>query len=48
MLVYTTDDAYDYVTVKVRMDNLPKTLDFLASVWKDFVPAHDFKFPLCR
>ena len=35
---------YDYVTVKVRMDNLPKTLDFLASVWKDFVPAHDFKF----
>ena len=36
--------AYDYVTVKVRMDNLPKTLDFLASVWKDFVPAHAFKF----
>ena len=35
---------YDYVTVKVRMDNLPKTLDFLASVWKDYVPAHDFKF----
>ena len=35
---------YDYVTVKVRMDNLPKTLDFLASVWKDFVPAHAFKF----
>jgi len=36
--------AYDYVTVKVRMDNLPRVLDFLASVWKDFVPAHAFKF----
>ena len=35
---------YDYVTVKVRMDNLPRVLDFLASVWKDFVPAHAFKF----
>ncbi len=42
MLVYRP--WYDYVTVKVRMDNLPKTLDFLASVWKDFVPAHAFKF----
>ena len=42
MLVYRPE--YDYVTVKVRMDNLPKTLDFLASVWKDFVPAHTFKF----
>ena len=42
MLRYRPD--YDYVTVKVRMDNLPKTLDFLASVWKDFVPAHAFKF----
>ena len=42
MLVYRPE--YDYVTVKVRMDNLPKTLDFLASVWKDFVPAHAFKF----
>ena len=42
MLLYRPD--YDYVTVKVRMDNLPKTLDFLASVWKDFVPAHAFKF----
>ncbi len=35
---------YDYVTVKVSMNNLPRTLDFLVSVWKDFVPAHDFKF----
>ena len=35
---------YDYVTVKVRMDNLPRVLNFLASVWKDFVPAHAFKF----
>ena len=43
MLIYH-GRAYDYVTVKVRMDNLPKTLDFLASVWKDFVPAHAFKF----
>ncbi|MCY3680811.1 MAG: ABC transporter permease [Gemmatimonadetes bacterium] len=42
MLIY--HPWYDYVTVKVRMDNLPKTLDFLASVWKDFVPAHAFKF----
>lgn len=42
MLIYRP--WYDYVTVKVRMDNLPKTLDFLASVWKDFVPAHAFKF----
>ncbi len=42
MLRYRPD--YDYVTVKVRMDNLPKTLDFLASVWKDYVPAHAFKF----
>ncbi len=36
--------AYDYVTVKVRMDNLPRVLDSLASVWKDFVPGHAFKF----
>ena len=36
--------AYDYVTVKVRMDNLPRVLNFLASVWKEFVPAHAFKF----
>ena len=43
MLIYH-GRAYDYVTVKVRMDNLPKTLDFLASVWKDYVPAHAFKF----
>ena len=42
MLIYRP--WYDYVTVKVRMDNLPKTLDFLASIWKDFVPAHAFKF----
>ena len=42
MLVYRP--WYDYVTVKVRMDNLPRVLDFLASVWKDFVPAHTFKF----
>ena len=42
MLIYRP--WYDYVTVKVRMDNLPRLLDFLASVWKDFVPAHAFKF----
>ncbi len=42
MLVYRP--WYDYVTVKVRMDNLPRVLDFLASAWKDFVPAHTFKF----
>ncbi len=42
MLVYRP--WYDYVTVKVRMDNLPRVLNFLASVWKDFIPAHAFKF----
>ena len=36
--------AYDFVTVKVRMDNLPRVLNFLASVWKDFVPGRAFKF----
>jgi len=39
-----TEDEARYVTIRVRPDNIPKTLSFIKSQWNEFVPRQPFEY----
>jgi len=44
VVMYIDPARLSYISIRVKPDNIPTTLDFIESKWADFDPGHPFEF----